>query len=137
MTTRIDFDEYHIREGEIVTFTRPVKTYTSPAVDGVGAQVFGERGEPFEIMLRKYGPASFIESLKRQARDKQGRIVLLSSDGVIYNWPSAGGYRFLVERVEIESAKVVPFACGVDSRGSYSYSPAARVVSKWTMRAVR
>lgn len=137
MTTKIDGVEYEIAEGVVAPYTRAVTSFTSPITSGVGAQVFGQRGEPFTLRLIQYRNANAIELMKSTARYYQGRIVRLEVDGVVYSLPQWGGYRFLVEEVTIESARVIPRAVGVRSTGSYDHSPAARVVSRWLMRAIR
>lgn len=138
MSVFIDGLEFEIHsEGLVETYERPVKTFVNPSVAGFGAQIFGERGELFELMLRSYAPGASLELGKRSYRAKRGRFVSLTVDGVNYRLPQHGAYRFFVEKVEIKSATRIPRAVGHNSGGSYDHKPAARFETVWTLRATK
>ena len=137
MTTKIDGSEFARQIGVIRPYTKPTVTFSSPVSPGVGAQVFGEQGESFEIELTQFAGGSQRDILEAFARSKEGKIVAIESDGRIYALPQYGGYRFFVERVSVASSEIIPRVCGYRSSGSYDYSPAAKVVTTWKLHAVK
>ena len=109
-------------------------TFAPTRTAGVGVQLMPAVGPQFTITTRIYGAAATRRILKDGLDAKKGAVVTLIEDGLNY---SITPYflRFLVEDVRHVEAKVVARACGFTG-SAFNFSPAVRLVTEWTMRAV-
>lgn len=135
MTTVIDGFAFDFRDGAIGTPQLSVRPFTNPGTAHVGAQVLSLRGDPFEILLRRYTDSVALTQLQREIRANIGRIVQIVADGTIYV-SAPYQIRFLVIDVMITDARVVPYVRTHRGGVTYTYSPAAAVESKWRMQAI-
>jgi len=126
---------FDAQAGVIRTLERDAKIYTTPASPHVGLQVLAPRGPEFQLILTRYAAASDRETLQRFFTSHIGTLVTIVDGPNQYIFPP-WQLRFAVVNVQIQSAEVVPAAMTSRLGVDVSYSPAAVIVSTWTLHAI-
>lgn len=131
----IDGFDFDAGSGVIHTLERGTRVYTTPTSPHVGVQILPPRGPEFNLTLTRYCAAGEVELLTRALVAKTGHLVTIidhQAQYIFLPWR----LRFLVSRVQIDSADVIPHALTTRNGQRMSYSPAGVVVSTWTLHAV-
>ena len=101
----------------------------------------GERGPGFTLTLTKFAAIADIETVKNSIIASKGQLVRIiqyyDGSAVDYYGATHGGLLFLVTQARPIESAIIPRACGYRLGVGYDFAPAAKVVSQWTMYAVR
>lgn len=112
-----------------------VAIYTRPGAVNVGGRILPAAGISSQITLVRFVPMSNMVSTQYGYRSLVGTIAEFSHAGVDYTMTY--GYNFLIQDVEVLESNSLARACGIGPTGSsFNYSPAAKIVSRWTMISV-
>lgn len=128
----IIFDAY---EGPVVLPRRRVATFATPQQPNAGSQVYPIAGSSFPVMTTRYEPVSLTRETATTFETMIGDIIRVIENGLDY---SLMPYRikFVIESLEHTTLDVIPRAVGRRGLANLDYSPAGRIVTQWTLRAV-
>jgi len=128
--------------GVILVPEPDVIPFRSSTSNGTGVQITALRGPAFTLTLTRYDSAANIVVVQQQIVQRLGarvRIIdYIDNAPVDYLRPIFGEVEFVVTQARTIEAMLVPNFCGYRLNSSaVSYTPACKVVSQWTMYAVK
>lgn len=114
-----------------------LETFSKPGAPHVGQQVSGVRGREFEVVLTAYF-TTYVGALNRWSQYLAvpgQRAVFVKHANVHF---VTFNHTYLVNDIVLEQLKMIPHAIGTSAAGvSYSYAPAAKLVTRWQMIPLR
>lgn len=115
--------------------TVQVQPFVRPGAAGTGARLQARTSTRNSLVFVRHVSASTRLTVAHGYDASVGFLLSLSLGAFDYD---NAGYRFLVEGVQILEARTVPLWTGRNSSGSQvTISPAARIVSRWTLLAIQ
>lgn len=135
MTIAINGIHFDIYDGEIQLPKRSTHRYSSPAVPYAGIQVLPPSGPPFTLRLTRFAPSNQLQFDVERFNAAVGNIVSIIDNGIVYEFLP---YRllFAILDVQIVEASRIVHAAGSRLGIPYSYTPAAKTITNFTLQAV-
>ena len=132
----VDSKHFDVKVGEILLPEPAVIPFRSNSAPGIGIQVTSDRGPAFTLTLTRHEAQGQVAALRSWIVGRKGTAVPIvdryGTETITY---ATGGYTFVVTQARVIEAKKLEAFHGYRLGTLYSYTPAVRVVSQWTMYA--
>lgn len=138
INTNLVFD---LKQGEILKPQVDAIPFRSSYSTGIGVQVTSERGPGFTLTLTHFNAHDAVENVRDAIRAAAGTIVTLRDhyhdQTIDYMEPIHGQLKFAVTQARVIDTRNLAAWQGYRFGTHYKFEPAIRVVSQWTMYAVK
>ena len=124
----IEFDDY---SGEIDLPGWESLPFTQPGTQYTGVHLNPPVSMPSELTLTQFGPAAQMATIWANQKSLESTEQSITLGDV--NYFTAYNLVFHILDVKPVLQEVIPHASGYRSSGNYDFTPACRVITKWTV----